>query len=183
MRKMPPSEIKQGVDILVKHYELDQVQRAGLETVADDAQFVPTVEDVEWLASEAKLREGSKHKLYVWLFPHMEHYPWYLRSEGEDYRVFLGVFNCCDGLVWELWAGFTPSPKGAKIHLYHHAPRPERADKGEHRLAAANRRFLTWLPSLNICFRIEQMLRSNYNDSLAKHAKAATLQNYTLRVL
>jgi hypothetical protein len=177
MRKMPPSEIKYGVEILVKHYQLKQVQRADLETVAEDAQFVPTVEDVEWLATQARLREHSTYELDVWLFPYVEHYPWYLRSEGEDHRLFLGVFNCCDGLVWELWAGFTLTAKGAKCHLYHHGPKPEKEDKSRHRLVPSNRRFLTWLPSLNICFRIERMLPTDYEAPDTIHAKAAALQD------
>jgi hypothetical protein len=51
---MLPLEIETTVKILVKHYELNQVQQADLQSVAEDTQFVPTVEDVEWLATGAR---------------------------------------------------------------------------------------------------------------------------------
>jgi hypothetical protein len=106
----------------------------------------------------------------------MEHYPWYLRSEGEDYRIFLGVFKRCDGTVWELRAGFNQITSGTKIRLYHHGPRPEKEHKGRHRLGPSDRRFLTWLPSINICFGLEEMLPE---DPFAEvpNKKAAALQD------
>jgi hypothetical protein len=171
-----PLEIERAVEILVKHYQLNQVQQAVLESVADDTQSVPTIEDIEWLATQARLREHSTHELPVWLFPNMEHYPWYLRNEGEDYRMFLGVFRRCDGLVWELWAGFIQTKTGTKIRLYHHSPKPEKEHKGRHRLGPSDRRFLTWLPSIDICFGLEKMLP---DDPFAEvpNKEAAALQD------
>lgn len=155
-------EIADAVKILVGRYDLDKFQRADLLSVADDTQFVPTVEDVEWLAEEAGLREGSTHELPVWLFPYMEYYPWYLRSVGTDHRIFLGAFKYPDGMMEELWAGFPLTTKGsAQIHLYHHGPMCDDGDKGENERAPQDRRWLSWLRSIVLCFSIKDMMPRN----------------------
>lgn len=175
--KILPPEIAYAAKILVEHYDFDQFQQADLQSVAEATQFVPTVEEVEWLAEEVRFREGSTHKLQVWMFPNMEYYPWYLRSEGSDHRMFLGAFRRCDGMVWELWAGSTLTTKGStKIHLYHHGPMPDDGDKGENKLAPAHREFISWLPSFVMCFRIEDMMPRHLTTELS-FKKAASLQD------
>jgi hypothetical protein len=75
--KMNPTRIKQGVEALVKRYQLDEAQKGNLESIAEFTHFVPSVELVEWVATEARLREHCSHEFEIYMFAYVEFFPWF----------------------------------------------------------------------------------------------------------
>lgn len=174
-------ELRAAVQILVKHYKLHLLEKETLLLVAEDTQWVPSVEDVEWLVEEAKLKVNSAHKLPIWLYPYMEFYPWYLRNDGvggDKYRVFLGVFKYFDGSTWELWAEFKPSQTGPQVHLYHDSIKIHSEREEKSLIKPTHRRFLTWLPSIELCFRLDDMLPEDFDAEDANREGAAQQDSY-----
>jgi hypothetical protein len=86
-------KIKQGVEILVERYQLDEVQKENLESVAELTHFVPSVEQVEWVITEARLREDCSHELNYHMFAYMEFLPWFLDDKCGDFRLSIGERN------------------------------------------------------------------------------------------
>jgi hypothetical protein len=88
--KMNPENIKQGVVALVQRYQLDKVQKADLESIAGYTHFVPSVELVEWLVTEARLREACSYELNYYMFAYMEFFPRFLRYKQDGFRLCIG---------------------------------------------------------------------------------------------
>ncbi|KAG9944106.1 hypothetical protein KCU85_g8194, partial [Aureobasidium melanogenum] len=161
------SDLAEGVKALVEYYQLDKSQEENLIKRAKEHWFVPTVDQVEWVVEEAKLREDQpKHKINLVMFVYMEYYPWYLRSLGDDHRVYIGNIH-----TWrsrnELWVSFD----GKKSQLHWDSPRPGKS-KDVLRLPAVFRRYVKWLASFDDLFQLG-LMKSERNDD---EAKAKTFQ-------
>ncbi|KAG9586626.1 hypothetical protein KCU77_g5698, partial [Aureobasidium melanogenum] len=155
--------LNRGVKILVEHYKLDKGQEEILRLRAKEHKFVPTVDQVEWVVKEAKLREDhSKHKLNLVMFAYMEYYPWYLRSLGDDHRVLIGVIDTLRSHD-ELWVSFD----GKKSQLHFDSPKPGRS-KDVLRMKPVFRQYVKWLASFDHLFQLSLMKPEVFDD----HAKA-----------
>ncbi|KAH0281118.1 hypothetical protein KCU91_g484, partial [Aureobasidium melanogenum] len=165
------SALDRGVKILVEHYKLDQGQEEILRLRAKEHKFVPTVDQVEWVVKEAKLREDhSKHKLNLVMFAYMEYYPWYLRSLGNDHRVYVGDFD-----TWrthnEVWISFD----GKKSQLHFDSPKPGKS-KDVFRLKPVFRRYFKWFASFDELSQLG-LMKSEVIDDHAKAKVHAERQN------
>ncbi|KAG9855976.1 hypothetical protein KCU98_g1667, partial [Aureobasidium melanogenum] len=161
--RLSKSALDKGVKILVDHYKLDKGQEEILRLRAKEHKFVPTIDQVEWVVKEAKLREdNSKHKLNLVMFAYMEYYPWYLRSLGSDHRVLIGVIDTYESRD-ELWMSFD----GKKSQLHFDSPKPGRS-KDVLRMKPVFRQYVKWLASFDHLFQLGLMKPEPYND----HAKA-----------
>jgi len=96
--RLDDNEVAEGVDRLVAHYKLDAAQKARLDSVAKLTRHTPTIPEVEWIAREAELRNGGTN-LDIWMFAYMEYFHWYLRSEGQDRRLWTGALRRYDKRV------------------------------------------------------------------------------------
>lgn len=120
--KLNDDEVAEGVTRLVEYYKLDEAQKARLEHIAKLARYTPTVAEVEWVAKEAKLRDGSS-TLDIWIFAYMEYFPWFLRTKGEDSRLWTGAWRRYDHRVAYLWIGFpATSQQGLERTIYLDSP-------------------------------------------------------------
>jgi hypothetical protein len=87
-------------------------------------------------------------------------------SEYKEPQMFLGVFTLQRYGVGTI-AGFTLTRKVAETHQYHHGPMPGKGGKVENKLAKADRRLLAWLPSIERCFRIENILPRHLRKAIS----------------
>ncbi|KAH0361158.1 hypothetical protein KCU65_g8883, partial [Aureobasidium melanogenum] len=161
------SDLTEDVKALVEYYQLNEFQEEILIKRAKEHKFVFTVEQVEWVVEEAKLREDHpRHKINLVMFAYMEYYPWYLRSLGDDHRVFIGAID-----TWrshnELWVSFN----GKKSQLHWDSPRPGES-KDVLRLPAVFRRYVKWLASFDDLFQLGLMKSEKIDD----HARAKNFQ-------
>jgi hypothetical protein len=149
--KMNPEKIKQGVEVLVERYQLDEVQKANLESVAELTHFVPSVEQVEWVITEARLREDCSHELNYHMFPYMEFFPWFLDDKDGVYRLSIGERNDSKR---QLWIGFcvTSQHKVEEV-LYTYCRQRKRFGKASNLYS----RKVTWLVLLQHCFQLDKM--------------------------
>lgn len=116
---------------------------------------------------EAKLREDQpRHKINLVMFAYMEYYPWYLRSLGDDHRIFIGAID-----TWrshnQLWVSFD----GKKSQLHWDSPRPGKS-KDVLRMKPVFRRYVKWPASFDDLFQLGLMKSEQIDD----HAKAKVLQ-------
>jgi hypothetical protein len=171
---MKSDEIARGVMSLVKHYNLDEAQKKHLELVAKETDFVPTVDQVNWVIDQANLREGGS-ELAFHMFPYMEYYPWYLRSKAQHHRLYVGGFHLYNGRKWHLWIGFTATEDGLESHLYLNSPRGDPEHKDRFILDLRNRRLITWWPPYDHLFHTDDLMPKERDEALSK--SAAALQN------
>lgn len=165
-----------AVKALVEHYGLNDYQETRLKFVAKRTKFVPTVDQVEWVVKEAKLRDGNK-KLDFFMFPYMEFYPWYLRSKDEDFRLYLGAFVRYDGRTWPVWMRFAMTEEGPKTSLYLNCP--EKGSKGPEEvleLQEYRRLYMTWWYPFDHLFQLARMSPEDPEEK-DKAKIAASLQD------
>ncbi|KAG9526434.1 hypothetical protein KCU93_g5540, partial [Aureobasidium melanogenum] len=161
--RLSQSALDRGVKILAEHYKLDKGQEENLRLVAKEHKFVPTVDQVEWVVKEAKLREDDpKHKLNLVMFAYMEYYPWYLRSLGDDHRVLIGFIDTYESHD-ELWLSFD----GKKSQLHFDSPKPGKS-KDVLRMKPVFRQYVEWFGSFDELFQLGQMKPEPFDD----HGKA-----------
>ena len=166
--RLSKSELTEGVKALVDYYQLDQAQEENLITRAKEHKFVPTIDQVEWLAKEAGLHD-NRYRLNLPMFTYMEYYPWYLRSLGDDHRVFVGLIKTYKS-SHEIWASFNPN---GRVHL--DSPKPGKG-KDVFKMKAVFRRYIRWLGSFIHCFQLDAMKSENIDDHV-NATKARALQN------
>jgi hypothetical protein len=148
--KMNPEKIKQGVEVLVERYQLDEVQKANLESVAKLTHFVPSVEQVEWLVTEARLREDCSHELNYYMFAYMEFFPWFLAIEGRNFRLLISEL---DRSSRQLWVGFCDTSVTEVLHIY------TRHNKMDNRLSLNwYCGTVTWIASFKHLFQLDEIL-------------------------
>ncbi|KAG9750341.1 hypothetical protein KCU73_g6598, partial [Aureobasidium melanogenum] len=157
--RLSQSALDRGVKILAEHYKLDKGQEENLRLRAKEHKFVPTVDQVEWVVKEAKLREDNpKHKINLVMFAYMEYYPWYLRSLGSDHRVYVGDIES-----WrtenEIWISFD----GRKSQLHFDSPKPGKS-KDVFRVEPVFRRYFRWLASFDELFQLSSMKSEDLDD-------------------
>jgi hypothetical protein len=158
--KMSPEKIKQGVEVLVERYQLEEVQKANLESVAKLTHFVPSVEQVEWVATEARLREDRGHELNICMFAYMEFFPWFLDDKDGVYRLSIGERNSSKR---QLWVGFhvTSQHKIEEV-LYTYCHQKKRFGKASNLYS----RKVTWLTPLKHCFQLDKMPPEECSEQL-----------------
>ena len=178
--KMKEEEIKQGVKVLVKHYQLDETQKKNLEYVAELTKYVPNVNEVEWVATEARLREGCTQDLNIWMFAYMEYFPWYLRSKDEDHRLWAGALKRYNGLTWYLWIDFPSSQHSPDVQEYLNSPQGADKPKHEYYPQAWARNFVTWHTPFDVLFKLDDMMPDDRFDE-TKNEDARALQNAYLK--
>ena len=167
---------EQAVKALVEHYSLNEYQERRLKFVADLTKFVPTVDEVEWVVEEAKLRDGNK-ELDFWMFPYMEYYAWYFRSKNEDFRLYIGAFVRYDGVTWPVWMRFAQTVNGPKTSL--HLDGPDEDIEGQTRvlnLPEYRRLYITWWEPFDHLFQLANMSPED-PDETSKVKIAASLQD------
>jgi hypothetical protein len=184
---MDQDEIKQAMEVLAKRYQLDENQRIHLRTQAERVNWVPSVAEVEWVATEARLREGSSHDFHIWMFPYMEYYQWFLRTYDGDSRLWLGQFIRSCGATTELWIGFNARPSGPKAQLYYPGSQPNPLglkNRLKHFFKHPHwvRRWLTWCKPFDYLFQLRSMTPQDYHDG-PKNKRAAVLQNEYLKAV
>lgn len=165
--RLSKSALDRGVKILVEHYKLDKDQEENLRLRAKEHKFVPTVDQVEWVVKEAKLREDNpRHKINLVMFAYMEYYPWYLRSLGSDHRVYVGDIES-----WrtenEIWISFD----GRKSQLHFDSPKPGKS-KDVFRVKPVFRRYFRWLASFDELFQLSSMKSEDLDDDSKAKAHA-----------
>lgn len=177
--KLSDDEVAEGVDRLVAHYRLEAAQKARLEAVAKLTRYTPTVREVEWVAKEAKLRDcGSE--LDVWIFAYMEYFPWYLRSQDEDHRLWTGAFRRYDGSVAYLWIGFeTTAKSGTQSTLYLDGPQATNKSEDTFRPPYWTRCWVTWHAPLEMMFG----LHANFPQDRTNEAKNRTAADHQDEIL
>jgi hypothetical protein len=169
-------EIKKGVKEIIRKYGLDDAQTTHLEMLADLVGWVPTIDEVEWVADQAKLHD-SEHRLDIWLFAYMEYYPWFLRSKEGEHRLWLGAFRRYDGLTWHAWIGFHHHESiGLRGQLYTCGPKGRGKPKGALRIKPWVRRWLAWHKPLTHLFQLDEMTPEDPDDE-SKNKAATILQN------
>lgn len=165
-----------AVKALVEHYSLNEDQEWRLKFVAKRTKFVPTVAEVEWVVEEAKLRDGNKDLDYF-MFPYMEFYPWYLRSKGTDFRLYVGAFKKYDGETWPLWMRFNQTTEGPETSLYLTGPEEGvPAQQEPLNLPEYRRSFITWWFPFDHLFQLGNMSPEDPEDE-SKAKIAASLQD------
>lgn len=167
---------------LVEHYKLDEAQKARLEHIAKLARYTPTVREVEWVAKEAKLRDGSSD-LDIWIFAYMEYFPWFLRTKDEDSRLWTGAWRRYDGRVAYLWIGFpATSQQGLERLIYLDGPRDAGEDQEVFEPPAWARSLVTWHTPLEMMFGLHANFpQDRFND--AKNKTAADHQDEILKAV
>jgi hypothetical protein len=150
--KMSPEKIKEGVEVLVERYQIDEVQKANLESVAQLTHFVPSVEQVEWLVTEARLREDCSYELNYYMLAYMEFFPWFLDDNGGDFRLSIGELN---GPGQHLRIGFYLNP--GRLHREHR-------DKGFAKRSSWYRRRFTWLAPFDHLCQMNKMLPEDCSE-------------------
>lgn len=174
--KLTDDEINEGVTRLVRHYGLNEYQKRRLKFVANRTNFVPTVDEVEWVVEEAKLRDGNID-LDFFMFPYMEFYPWYFRSKDEDFRLYIGAFIYYDGMTWPVWMRFAQTASGPKTSLYLDGPGEDvEGEAGTLNLQDYRRQFITWWEPFDHLFQLARMTPENRDDA-SKHQLATDLQD------
>ncbi|KAH0289379.1 hypothetical protein M436DRAFT_82674 [Aureobasidium namibiae CBS 147.97] len=180
--RLDDDQVTEGVDRLVAHYKLDAAQKARLDRVAKITRYTPTVREVEWVVRAAELPSDGTN-LDMWMFAYMEYFDWFLRSQGQDHRLWTGALRRYDKRVAYLWIGFKGASKsGPKGTLYFDGPQGPNKPKNVFRPPFWARCWITWHEPLETLFALGENFSQDITDDSANKI-AAGIQNEILKAV